>query len=57
MIFVDKSINPFMMKLFVNAIHAYTYLHKKFGTVLINVTWLINISMFKYLLWINKNNK
>jgi hypothetical protein len=50
MIFVDKNIDPFMMKQCVYALHAYTCLHKKFGTILINITWLINLSMFKCLL-------
>jgi hypothetical protein len=45
------------MKLFVYALHANTWLHKKFGPVLIKVTWLINLSMFKCLLWIDKYNK
>jgi hypothetical protein len=45
------------MKLFVDALHANTCLHKKLGTGLINVTWSINLTMFKCLLWINKNNK
>jgi hypothetical protein len=45
------------MKLFVYALHANTWLHKKFGPVLIKVTWLIHLSMFKCLLWIDKYNK
>jgi hypothetical protein len=45
------------MKLFVYALHANTYLHKKFSTILIILNWLINLSVFKCLLWIIKNNK
>jgi hypothetical protein len=35
MIFINKNIDPLIMKLFVYALHAYTCLHKKFGTILI----------------------
>jgi len=49
MIFVDKNNNPLIMKLFVYALHAYTYHQKKFGTILINGTWLINLSVYKCL--------
>jgi hypothetical protein len=45
------------MKICVYALHAYTYLHKKFGTVLIIINWLMNLSVFKCFLWINKNTK
>ena len=57
MIFVDKNINPVMLKLFVELLCAYIYLQKKFGTILIILNWLINLSVLKFLLWINKNNK
>ena len=44
MIFVDENNNPLIMKLFVYALHAYIYLHKKFDTILIILNWLINLS-------------
>jgi hypothetical protein len=40
------------MKLFVYALHANIAFHKKFGIVLINLNWLINLSVFKYLFFI-----
>ena len=47
MIFINKSINPVTMKLFVYASYVNTCLHKKkFGTVLSYLTWLINLSVF-----------
>jgi len=57
MIFVDENNNTLIMKLFVYALHAYICLHKKFVTFLIILNWLINLSVFKCLLWINKNTK
>jgi hypothetical protein len=37
------------MKLFVYGLYAYICLHKKFGTILIILTWLTNLSVFKWL--------
>jgi hypothetical protein len=55
--FVDENNNHLITELFVYALHAYVYLHKKFDIVLIILNWLINLSVFKCLLWINKNTK
>ena len=46
MLFINKNNNPLIMKLFVYALHVNTCLHKKFGTVLIILTWLTNLSVF-----------
>jgi len=42
------------MKFFVYALNDNIYLHKKFGTVLIILNWLINLSVFKCFILINK---
>jgi hypothetical protein len=55
--FVDENNNHLILELFVYTLHAYIYLHKKFYIVLIILNWLINLSVFKCLLWINKNTK
>jgi hypothetical protein len=45
MIFIDKNISPLIMKLFVLMSCANTRLHKRFGTILIILNWLINLSV------------
>jgi hypothetical protein len=42
MIFRNKNINPVSMKSYVYALHVYTCLHKKFGTVLIIFNYMLN---------------
>jgi hypothetical protein len=49
MIFTDKNINLLILKLFVYALHANTCLHKNYDTVLIILTCLINLNVFKCL--------
>jgi hypothetical protein len=50
MIFIGLNMYPLIMKLFVHASHVNACLHKKFGTILIIINWLINLSGFKCLL-------
>jgi hypothetical protein len=49
MIFINKNIDPLTINFFVYALHAYTYLHKKFGIILIILNLLINLNVFKCL--------
>ena len=43
------------MKIVVHALHAYTYLHKNFGTILININYPLILGVFKipFINWIN----
>jgi hypothetical protein len=46
MIFRKKNNYPMIMKIYVYALHANTYLHKKFGTVLIKIKCPLNLHAF-----------
>lgn len=45
MIFINKNINPMVMKIYVNALHINTWLHKSFGNVLTCIAWLNNLGV------------
>ena len=47
MIFINKNINPLIMKLFVCALPIYTCLHKNYGTVLVNINCPLSLGVLK----------
>jgi hypothetical protein len=52
--FINKNINPVIMKSYVYDLHANTCLYKKFGTVLININCPLNLNAFYGLIKISK---
>ena len=49
MIFIGSNNYALIIKLFVYGLHANTCPHKKFGTVLTFMNWLINLNLFRCL--------